>query len=524
VVFGDLHPNNILVTSEGRLALIDFEVATLAEEDARATLAAPAYASPADRRGVQIDQYALACIRIGMFGPQTTTMASLHRGKTAQLADIITSTFPVPPGMIEESVQTILGPNHDEQADAHQMVHWPAPSRDEWPQVRDELRRAILASATPERDDRLFPGDANQFQPGGGLNIANGAAGVLYALAETDAGTFPEYEDWLCKHALSPEPETALGFYDGLHGVAYVLNRLGHRQHALDVVDICLREKWELLGSSLFSGLAGIGLTLMNLAAATGERSLSEAADKAVDLCADRLGGPDDVPEISGGGNPHAGLMYGSSGLALLFMHAYERTGDTGLLDKAAVALRQDLRRCIKVEDGSLQVNQDWRYLPYLDEGSVGIGLVLARYLTHRDDEAFTGALSDLRLITRSRFFVQAGLLSGRSGIIAALGMGLRPASAGPDPLLPEQIRGLGWHALTYAGGLAFPGDRLLRLSMDFATGTAGVLFALSTALGERPTCLPFFEPPGGAGTLTELSPAQQNAGRLPLHESRKEV
>jgi len=523
VVFGDLHPNNILVTADGQLTLIDFEVATLVEESARATLAAPAYAAPTDRRGAEIDRYALACMRIGMFAPQTTTMIQLHPAKAAQLGDVVSDTFPVPPGVIDEAVQTIRGAGHDGQAHPPE-VRWPEPGHDEWPEVRDALRRGILASATPERDDRLFPGDVHQFRPSGGLNIAHGAAGVLYALAEADAGTFPEYEAWLRKRALSPDPRSSLGFYDGLHGVAYVLNRFGHRQDALDIVDICLRERWEPIESGLFSGLAGIGLNLLHLSQATGEQSLSDAANKAIDICADRLGGPDDVPEISGGDNPRAGLMYGSSGLALLFLHAYERSGDTGLLDRAAVALRQDLRRCVKAEDGSLQVDQGWRRLPYLDEGSVGIALVLARYLTHRDDEAFTRALSDLCLITRSRFFVQPGLFTGRSGIIAALGMGLRPTREGPDPLVHEQIRGLRWHSLLYKDGLAFPGDQLMRLSMDFATGTAGVLLALSIAVGERRACLPFIEPLGCAGTLTELSPAHHNAGWSPPYEPRKEV
>lgn len=527
VVFGDLHPNNILVTAEGRLALIDFEVATLVAENARATLAAPAYAAPADRRGTEIDRYALACMRIGMFGPQTTTTISLHPAKAAQLADVVTGAFPVPPGMLDESVRTIRGAGHAEYADPHGDVpemRWPVPGRDEWPKVRDALRRAILASATPERDDRLFPGDVRQFGGhGGGLNVAHGAAGVLYALAEAGAGTFPEYEAWLRDRARVSDPGMGLGFYNGRHGVAYVLNRLGHRQDALDVVDQCLREKGEPLEAGLFSGLAGIGLNLFHLSRETGEPSLSDAANTTVDICADRLGGPDDVPDVSGGDHPRAGLMYGSAGLALLFLHAYERSGDSGLLDKAAVALQQDLRRCVKAEDGSLQVNQGWRYLPYLDEGSVGIALVLARYLTHRDDEAFARALGDLCLITRSRFFVQPGLFTGRSGIIAALGMGLRPPQVGTDPLVDEQMRGLRWHALGYKDGLAFPGDQLLRLSMDFATGTAGVLFALSIAC-ERRACLPFVEPPGGAGTLTEVPPAQHNAGWSAPYEQRKEV
>ncbi|HUR04725.1 MAG TPA: lantipeptide synthetase, partial [Nonomuraea sp.] len=280
-----------------------------------------------------------------------------------------------------------------------------------------------------------------------------------------------------------PAPGSGLGFYDGLHGIAHVLNLLGHRQDALDVIEISLREKWDRLESALFSGLSGIGLNLFHL----DEPELERSALRAVDICADRLGGADDVPEISGGTNPRAGLMYGSSGPALLFLHAYERTGDTALLDLAAVALRQDLRRCRAAEDGSLQVNQGWRLLPYLDEGSVGIGLVLARYLAHREDEAFEAALRDLRLVARSGFFVQSGLFTGRAGIVAALGCGLGgPADA--------QVKGMRWHALPYGGGLAFPGDQLLRFSMDFATGTAGVLFALATVMGEQPGRLPFLE------------------------------
>jgi hypothetical protein len=42
------------------------------------------------------------------------------------------------------------------------------------------------------------------------------------------------------------------------------------------------------------------------------------------------------------------------------------------------------------------------------------------------------------------------------------------------------QIRRLGWHAIRYEGGIAFPGDQLLRLSMDLGTGTAGIMLSLA--------------------------------------------
>ncbi|MBW8483708.1 class III lanthionine synthetase LanKC [Actinomadura parmotrematis] len=509
VVFGDLHPNNVLVTGEGRFVLIDFEVATLADDDARAMLANPAFAAPRDRSGTAVDEYALACLRLGMFAPMTTVALLMHRPKVKGLADLVAETFPVPRAYLDEACAAILGDGPAEPPPPALAEDPPPPGAAPWCVVRDALHRAILASATPERDDRLFPGDVAQFSAGGGVNIAHGAAGVLYALAETGSGTVPDYEDWLCKRVLHPEQGVPLGFYDGLHGTAYVLERLGRRQEALDVVDICLRENWELLGDNLYSGIAGIGLNLLHLGDTTGEAAFGDTASRIVQMLGDRLGGPGDVPEISGGRHPRAGLMHGSSGPALLFLHAYERTGDTALLDRAADALRQDLRRCKRASDGSLQVNQDWRLLPYLDEGSVGIGLVVARYLAHRRDEEFERARRDLAAVARSRFFVQPGLFTGRAGIIAALAMGLRDGQDdGPDPLLDHHVRGLRWHALPYTGGLAFTGDQLLRMSMDLATGTAGVLFALGAALAARRPFLPFVGPFVGAeGALAKATP-----------------
>jgi hypothetical protein len=74
-------------------------------------------------------------------------------------------------------------------------------------------------------------------------------------------------------------------------------------------------------------------------------------------------------------------------------------------------------------------------------------------------------------------------------------------------------IRRLAWHALPYGGGLAFTGDQLLRLSMDLATGSAGVLLALGTVLHDSPVSLPFFPPPGGAAVVTPTADGSAHGG-----------
>lgn len=499
VVIGDLHPYNVLLRPDDRVVLIDFEVSALAEEGRRQTLANPGFMAPEGYTGFDIDRYALACMRLFFFLPLTILLA-LDRTKANHLAAVISELFPVPASFLDEAVKTITGGVQTRLGDASCRPLLLDPDKDGWESIRDSLAGAILASATPERDDRLFPGDIAQFETGG-LNIAHGAAGVLYALAVTGAGRYPDYEEWLWRRAVHPAAGTTrLGFYDGLHGVAYVLDYLGHRAEALKVLDICQTEvdgKWERLGLDLRSGLAGIGLNLAHFAELTGDPSLRENAFRVADIVADRLGDENAVGEISGGAYPRAGLMYGSAGTALLFLHLYGQAGQPALLDLARAALRQDLRRCIvREDDGSMQVNEGWRTMPYLADGSVGVGLVLDHYLSYRQDEQFAEAAAAIRRAAESPFYVEPGLFDGRAGMILHLSRRYSTGTAARNSTVAAQLRRLAWHAIDYQGYLAFPGEELLRLSMDLATGNAGVLLAVGAALHPEPVHLPFLAAP----------------------------
>jgi len=256
---------------------------------------------------------------------------------------------------------------------------------------------------------------------------------------------------------------------------------------------MCLSDDWKTLGSDLMGGVSGIGLNLAYFAERTGDTALRDAAIDAADLVAERLGDEDSVPETSGRANPLAGLFFGSSGAAILLMRAYDATGDSGYLDRAAVALRQDLRRCITRDSGAMEVNEGWRTMPYLAVGSVGVGVALDEYLARRKDEQFTQASAAITRAATARMYVQSGLFAGRSGILLYLaGRSPRPRT---DEQVRAQVRGLAWHAMPFADGLAFPGDQLLRLSMDLATGTAGVLLALGAAVHTGSVHLPLLAP-----------------------------
>ncbi|MDX2552397.1 class III lanthionine synthetase LanKC [Streptomyces stelliscabiei] len=535
IVFNDLHVFNIMVAPDDRsVSLLDFEAAAPAEDDGRQTVAHPGFLAPPDRTGPDVDRYALACLRLALFLP-VTSLFVVEREKAAHLATVIAEQFPeVPSAFLDEAVAEITRAGGDAgprpAGTRAPAGDWPLAGPGDWPYSRDSMVKAILASATPERDDRLFPGDVAQFSDGGGLGLAHGAAGVLYALAEVGAERYEEGERWLLDHTAPVPIGTPLGLYDGLAGVALTLDRLGHRQRALDLVERILAEKWHRLSSDLRGGLAGLGLVLDELARTTGESGLRERAAEAARLLVDRLAEPRPAPP-----RRRAGLLRGASGPALFLLRRYEATGDPALLASAGEALRQDLECLVEQTNGGLAVDEGWRTMPYLGDGSVGVGMVLDDYTAaaatatdgSRTDgswtadpragasaaavsgaedttaegtlgvESFAEGFARIRagVLTAAtyRFYAQPGLFEGRAGMILHLAR-----TGAPRETLTEQIAALGWHSMPYEGQLAFPGNHLMRLSMDLGTGTAGCLLALGAAHADADDAtahLPFLPP-----------------------------
>ncbi|MFE2501438.1 class III lanthionine synthetase LanKC [Streptomyces rubiginosohelvolus] len=527
IVISDLHMSNVMVDEEaGRIVLLDFEAASPAAERRRQIVANPAFVAPADRRGTDIDRYALACLRLALYLP-LTTLFGIDRTKAAGLAQDIARAFPVAEEALRPAVEEILrdvrnaGEAGARPAPAAASGPTPAaePGRDsgeasasvsgrdsdeasasvsglasaspadlrDWPRARDALARAITASCTPERDDRCFPGDIAQFATAtGGQSFAYGAAGVLYALHETGAAPCAPAEDWLLRHAKDPASGSPLGFYDGLTGIAWTLHRIGRTAEATDLLRIILDQPLESLAPGLHNGYAGIGLALDDLArtaSATDAPALSAAAARCTALAVRAL--------VDGPPSPRTGLLHGASGIALLLIRRYATTGDTALLDLAAAALRRDLERCRAGDDGSLLVVEGKRLMPYVGSGSAGIAAVIDAYLAQRPDPELETAGRALLPAALSAFYVQPGLLRGSAGLLLHLAATPLCDPAGRQRAIDRHTDLLGSHALAYGGGLAFPGEQLMRLSMDLATGTAGALLALGAAAG-RPTGLPF--------------------------------
>lgn len=461
VALGDLRPQTILV-HEDTVSLIGFEQATPATE-------------------FEADDRALAALRLWIFLP-LTGLLEFAPAKLHGIAEAVQSRFALPEGYVDTAV-TVLAPRaaSAEPAPVHTALDEHEP---DWTSVRAQIAKAILATATPRRADRLFPGDVEQFRVGGAC-FGVGAAGVLHALDVAGAGRFPEYEQWLID-AVRREPPTRPGFFDGSHGIAYVLENFGHREAAGKLLSTSARLVAQTTDHTLGSGLAGIGLTQLHFAAGRGDNEFGRQALQIAIRLVEAL--ETAAPPGSFG---RAGLLSGWSGPALLFVRLFERTGEDAWLSFADQALRRDLEECTLARDGSLQVrNGATRTSPYAGIGSAGILMVAEQLARHRPDAPVCESRPGLRDACLRELVRHPGLLNGRCGLAVALGMGAAPDRRIRDAIALHLAR-LAWHAVPLRDGLAFPGNRLLRLSMDVHTGGAGVLLALA-ALQDGREVLPF--------------------------------
>lgn len=491
ITVGDVHPRNVLLTDAGRVVLIDFEMSQPLEDAGANLLGAPGFSAPPGLSGVAADRYSMACVKLFLFLP-LTPLIPLDTVKAAELTDAAAVTYALPRDFVTR-VQSELGVG-PEQRPLSRLAHrasrmiadWPTQSEDEIIGLQVVIARAIQSGSDFSRSDRSFPGDPRQFAEGG-FGLAHGAAGVILALELANLEVDDQANEWLDDAVAGDSASEHLGLYDGLAGVGWMRRMTGDGRQAQALLERILKllparlasNSRTPIASGIYSGLAGLGLYLLDEAstsAAEGAEQIGEELLRRQLTSQERVGGQAQPTR--------QGLMWGPSGVALFATRLYERTGDERMLRLARAELQKDLDRLAETPDGTLQMDEDWRLMPYLATGSAGVGLALAQFLPHADDpERLTATLGKIQLAAQAPFTIESGLFSGRAGLIhflvslSRLGLATKDSEAAAA----AHIDALRLHALRYRTGIAFPGAALLRLSFDLGTGSAGVLTALES-------------------------------------------
>ncbi|WP_107059163.1 lanthionine synthetase LanC family protein [Streptomyces sp. NRRL B-1347] len=166
--------------------------------------------------------------------------------------------------------------------------------------------------------------------------------------------------------------------------------------------------------------------------------------------------------------HPHdsPGLDKGVGGAALFLARMHQRTADAQYLEQA-----------IHVLTNSTHMAADSRPSmpgPSLSNGSAGAALSLAACLAHCTDQHLSDALDQHLAAASLPLAIAPGLLSGTAGQLYVL-------STHHDARAAQAARTLWRYAIPYGEGVMMPGDNLMRLSTDLATGSAGALLALES-------------------------------------------
>jgi hypothetical protein len=387
LVLRDFSPNNVIVTDEGDLRLIDLE--TLVPPGAAATrVYTPSYAAP--------EQLAAPSI-----GPAPTPAADLF-SLGATLFYLVSGIDPVlpedaaparpPHRRIREwltylaagneaaraHLPTIVALLQDDPADRPSLARVRAaitdrsgavPALDPGPVTRppaghgDDIDR-MLRDGIAYLRGTMQPDDPRHLWPASGFgartdacNVQHGAAGVLGFLVRAhqsrpDLGlgeTVASAAAWIRDHA-GREPRVLPGLYFGRSGTAWSLLSAGHAlgdEAAMNQAEELARQlplRWP--NPDVCHGMSGSGLTQLRFWEVTGRREFLERACVAADAvaeAAERQPGslrwpipPDFASDLAG--LTHLGFAHGVAGCASFLLAAGQASGRNEYLDVATLA------------------------------------------------------------------------------------------------------------------------------------------------------------------------------------------
>lgn len=496
IVFGDLHPNNVMIGGDGNVKFIDLEMATHASDNTRVLSGAPGFVAPDHRRGFEADRYALGCIKLTMFVP-LTMLLNLDPVKLETYLESAQETYDLPAVFIDSIRRDMnLSPSRGVSdskltlAATNAIRTWDTESAEAIRDIQNLIVRSIESSADLSRTDRLYPGDIRLFSENG-FGLAHGAAGVIHALNYAGYKPDPLAIQWV-EDAVADYQGSHLGLYDGIAGVGWLWRSMGRNQLADGITKRIIASDLASRTSDLYGGLAGVGLYLLSERRYYSDSSsVDEKLNDIFTILQERVrtqaeidhdGHADTVATGKGG------LFWGWSGVSVFASRLHSLSNRPEIFELAKMSLDFDLSRCVESEDGTLQVNEGWRVIPYLASGSVGCGFAIMELIEAGGSEHYLNQLSQIELIADSDFVIQPNLGNGRAGLAAFLHEleRRRFATSQNDSRFNFHVQELSIHALRHGVGIGFPGEQLLRMSSDLMTGSAGVLTALEVARRRR--------------------------------------
>jgi hypothetical protein len=491
-VFVDLSAENVLVTDDDTVRLVGFAAARRIGESP-SPLGAPGYfpnrprQAHAERPGADprhFDDYGMSGIaRLLIFGPLHHVLDREPGAMTHLLhhlwQDDGARPAPVPERLWQAATRFAAPPRPATLPTPEEVADDPVGRLRE---LRDRTADALEAMASPGAEP-VYP--TTRFGYATNLRcVAHGTAGVVHALRVAGRATDPGVLRRLTRDSLRHRRNTPPGLHTGNAGIAWVLADHGLIDEANRLLTAASGHPVLECSAGLAEGTAGVALAHLALYGHDhDERHLDEALRLRAHI-------PDDASLAALlGGADATGLLYGRAGIALLDHYLYRLGLDDRALRRGLELLRAELAFAVPYPHRGIGFPvsaTDRRTVIHLARGSAGFATVAARYPADADEE-LARAVTDALVTTGTAFTDCAGLYDGRAGHVLALAEHARlTGGAQSGRRAVRAARKLYCHAVAHPTGVRFLGEGFARFSADLASGSAGMLLALTRLLDDR--------------------------------------
>lgn len=497
LVVGDMSPVNIMVDrTTDRVRLIDFEGAFYPSTDSVKKLHTPGFRKRQDDPTMTdhfaADRYAVGMIMLYCMFPFSamsflrtdlftrilpTLLEDIGWSKTPLLGMIRglvddTLTLAEAVGCLDAKVEVSapLGMQRRPLIGLHSSLPLDAAERVLW----DFLQ----ANHRSSRNLSLFPIDpfGKETNP---LGLGFGAAGIFYALGQAGR-KLPEsaetrYRDEM--RTIDPN-KLAPGLLVGSAGMAWERFAAGDVEAGARFLASANTSGLRHAHHSLYHGAAGIGMANLAAFRRTETRSYVDMAMTYGDMLARTAIETDRGICWKDDAAIRLGLGYGQSGVALFLLRLSQVLGESRWEDLGRRALEYDLSWAGQLENGvktfPAATDIEHTYESYIEEGTSGIAKVAIRY-------GLCDEVSHLVLDAHRKYSGFSGLLFGLAGFVDVLVDAYLYFNDKRFLEMAERpLEGLlDFYVFESKNGYAVPGDGLFRISCDFATGVAGVAYAL---------------------------------------------
>ena len=178
-------------------------------------------------------------------------------------------------------------------------------------------------------------------------------------------------------------------------------------------------------------------------------------------------------------GDVYPGLAFGNAGIALFFLKLYMITESSEHRVLAKRLLDFDLDHAVE-DRGELKWARSQKhakvYSPYWTTGNAGMGLVLLRFYDALKEDRYLELAKKAACHLKGKFSVTPGYFSGMAGLGGFLIEMYRFTQE--EHYLNEArhfVHGTHLFRIYDKHGVAFPGEDLIRICHDLATGSAGI-------------------------------------------------